>query len=379
MREKRPGFTTALGAAYGADCMALFSALRDECISMVFADPPFNLGKDYGSGPDKDALDRPAYLRWCFQWIDEAVRVLKPGGAMFLYNLPQWAYHLAGHLDERGMAFRHWIAVCMKATFPRGKRLYPAHYALLYFTKGMPSVFNRDKVRLQISQCRHCNGDIKDYGGHRKYLNPLGLNLSDFWDDTAPARHKKFKMRAGVNELGVLIPARCIELSTNEGDVVLDPFGGGGSTYEAAERLGRFWIGTEILGCDLVRKRFEDKMANTSMGFPSCLSGLFKEPNSELRFPDTRKGDRRDGRERVDAAKRCIQTDFRLSGDLRRQVEQELASSRYRDSDQLIEEAVQCFLDDRQRDRRRVDALRRIGQAAEEAALHERALVPGRE
>src|SRR5580658_9169785 len=190
-----PAFSTALGALYQADCFSLLSALRDESIDTVFADPPFNLGKDYGRGTKADELKADAYISWCCRWIDECVRVIKPGGAVFIYNLPQWAYHLAAHLESRGMLFRHWIAVSMKGTFPRGKKLYPAHYALLYFTKGTPATFNRDDIRQPIPKCRHCGGDVKDYGGHRKYLNPLGLNLTDIWEDTAPARHSKFKAR----------------------------------------------------------------------------------------------------------------------------------------------------------------------------------------
>src|SRR5579884_2181095 len=179
----KPAFSTLLGAVYEADCMKLFAALRDGCVDTVFADPPFNLGKDYGHGADKDEWDNADYLDWCRSWLDEAIRVLKPGGALFVYNLPQWAFHLAVHLESRRMRFRHWIAVSMKGTFPRGKKLYPAHYALLYFTKGDPKTFNRDSIRLPIPTCRHCGGDVKDYGGHRKYLNPLGLNLTDFWED----------------------------------------------------------------------------------------------------------------------------------------------------------------------------------------------------
>ena len=68
-----------------------------------------------------------------------------------------------------------------------------------------------------------------------------------------------------------------------------------------------------------------------------------------------------------------------LPADLTRQVEQELASGRYRNSDQLIEDAVRYFLDDRQRGQRRLDALRRIGQAVDEAGLYRRVLVSGRE
>jgi Arc/MetJ-type ribon-helix-helix transcriptional regulator len=68
-----------------------------------------------------------------------------------------------------------------------------------------------------------------------------------------------------------------------------------------------------------------------------------------------------------------------LSADLRRQVEQELTSGRYENSDQLIEEAVRYFFDERERGQRRLDALRRIGQAVDEAGLYERVLLPGRE
>ena len=67
-----------------------------------------------------------------------------------------------------------------------------------------------------------------------------------------------------------------------------------------------------------------------------------------------------------------------LPADLRKQVEQELASGRYRSPDELIEQAVRHFLDERQRGQRRLDALRRIGQAVDEAGLYERALIPDR-
>jgi Arc/MetJ-type ribon-helix-helix transcriptional regulator len=65
-----------------------------------------------------------------------------------------------------------------------------------------------------------------------------------------------------------------------------------------------------------------------------------------------------------------------LSADLRRQVEQELASGRYQSRDELIEQAVRHFLDERQRGQRRLDALRRIGQAVDQAGLYERVLIP---
>ena len=284
MGKLAPAFGTDLGVVYNTDCMNLLAALKDGSVDTVFADPPFNLAKDYGNGKDKDSLDKGDYLEWCFEWIDECIRVVKPGGSIFIYQLPQWAFHVAGHLEAKGMLFRHWIAVSMKGTFPRGRKLYPAHYALLYFTKGVPRVFNRDQVRLPIPKCRHCNKDVKDYGGHRKYLNPLGLNLTDFWEDTAPARHQKFKARWHVNELKPMIPMRCIELSTNPGDVILDPFGGGGSSYEAAQKLKRRWIGAEIVDCSLIRERFGRNVPGAGSEISPALSSLFRNPNPTLRI-----------------------------------------------------------------------------------------------
>jgi site-specific DNA-methyltransferase (adenine-specific) len=172
------------------------------------------------------------------------------------------------------MLFRHWIALSMKGTFPRGRKLYPAHYALLYFSKGEPKTFNH--VRLPVPKCRHCGKDIKDYGGHRKYLNPLGLNLTDFWDDTAPARHQKFKARWHINELKPMIPSRCIEISTEPGDLVLDPFGGGGSTYEAAQRLDRYWLGSEVGDVTPIVERFERNFPDLLGNIPQRIAAAFK-------------------------------------------------------------------------------------------------------
>ncbi|WP_305733279.1 DNA-methyltransferase [Trichlorobacter ammonificans] len=249
-----PYLTTAHGVLFQANCLHILENLRPESVDTVFADPPFNIGKDYKNGFN-DKINREEYFSWCKKWIFECARILKTGGSFFLYSTPELALRFGEYMREY-LNFRHWIAVSMKSTFPRGKKLYPAHYAMLYFTRGEPKTFN--KVRLPVSTCRHCGGEIKDYGGHRNKLNPEGLNLSDFWDDTSPNRHKKFKVRPGVNELKLVIPERAILISTNPGDIVFDPFGGGGSTYQAAEIHHRNWIGTELFDCAHIKTRLTE-------------------------------------------------------------------------------------------------------------------------
>jgi site-specific DNA-methyltransferase (adenine-specific) len=233
---------TSRGQLYHGDCLELLATMETESVDLVFADPPFNLDKDYGDGVSDD-LDDDHYLSWCRKWLAESVRVLGSGGSLFVYNLPKWNVELGHHLYELGMTFRHWIAIDIKMTLPIPGRLYPSHYSLLYFSKGKPKRFERPRVPIPV--CRHCGGDIKDYGGHRNKLNPKGLNLTDVWTDIPPVRHRGTKRR-GANELSEKLLERVLTIGTEEGDLVFDPFGGAGTTYAVAERMHRHWVGIEL-------------------------------------------------------------------------------------------------------------------------------------
>jgi len=238
---------------YEADCLDVLPCVAGEAVDMVFADPPFNLGKEYGRRVD-DALETEEYLAWCRRWLDECVRVLKPGGALFVFNLPRWNVLLGAHLSQRGLTFRHWIAVNLKVGLPIRGRLYPSHYSLLYYTRGKPKTFTR--IRTPIELCRHCGGEIKDYGGHRGAMNPKGVNLSDVWNDVPPVRHWKFKSKKRkANQLSTRLVGRAVELATRPGDLVLDPFGGSGTTFDVCEHLDRRWIGVERESCDVIVER----------------------------------------------------------------------------------------------------------------------------
>lgn len=250
---QKPYLTTKRGVLFEEDCLKMLPQINDHSIDVVFADPPFNLGKEYGKKHD-DSLDEGRYIEWCHSWIDECCRVLKEGGSFFLYNLPKWNILLGSYLVERGLSFRHWIAINIKFGLPIKNRLYPSHYSLLYYTKGKPKTFR--KIRTPIETCRHCGGEIKDYGGHRKAMNPLGVNLTDVWNDIPPVRHWKFKSKKRkTNQLSTKILDRVVELSSIPGDIILDPFGGSGTTYAVCEAKNRHWIGIEIQHCDVILER----------------------------------------------------------------------------------------------------------------------------
>jgi site-specific DNA-methyltransferase (adenine-specific) len=241
------------GVYFRSDCLTLLHGVESETINLCFVDPPFNLGKIYEDDRFYDLLAEEEYYDWCKEWLDELIRVLVPGGALCVYSFPKLAITLGYWLNERrDISYRSLIALKMKNGFPIKNRLHPALYTILYYVKnGAKPKFN--VVRIKASTCRHCGKLLPSYGGYRskykKYEDPDGIpwvQISDFWNDTRPAIHDKSR-RNRINELPVHIPERTILATTNEEDVVLDSFGGGGSTFHAAQVNNRFWIGCDII------------------------------------------------------------------------------------------------------------------------------------
>lgn len=251
-KKLKASFRTDRGQLYHADCMDILPNIASESVDMIFADPPFNLKKEYGNGQDDD-LSVSQYINWSKQWLNECVRILKPGGALYVYNIPKWCVYYAEHLNL-SLTFQNWIAIDMKNSFPIKDKFTPSHYGLLYYTKGEKAkTFN--KQRLPIQTCRHCGGEFKDYGGYKNKMNKAGVNIADVWYDIYPVRNGKNRP---YNELSVKLLDRIVSFSSNENELILDPFGGSGTTYAVAELLGRRWIGIELGNCELIENRIQN-------------------------------------------------------------------------------------------------------------------------
>jgi site-specific DNA-methyltransferase (adenine-specific) len=118
-----------------------------------------------------------------------------------------------------------------------------------------------------MDTCRHCHNEIKDYGGYKDKMNPKGINLSDVWKDIPPVRHAKFKRREGANELSIKLVDRVISMASNEGDTILDPFGGAGTSYVVAEITKRRWLGIELGPVAEITKRLSPENVNVERGY----------------------------------------------------------------------------------------------------------------
>ncbi|MDA7972836.1 MAG: site-specific DNA-methyltransferase [Gammaproteobacteria bacterium] len=207
---------------------------------MAFADPPFNLKKKYNSYKDKMELEE--YVNWCGRWIGEMVRVTKPSGAIFVHNIPKWLAHYVKFLNECA-DFKHWIA-WQAPTSPMGKSLQPGHYGILFYVKDRKQA-KIYEIRMPHERERKSLYLRKDYGGKKAGLHPFGPLVSDVWTDIHRIKHNKYRDEHPC-QLPVALLERLILMTTDEGDVVLDPFMGTGTTAVATKKLGRNYIGFDL-------------------------------------------------------------------------------------------------------------------------------------
>lgn len=257
-RTKRLQGTVTVGHA-----LHFLQSFAPETADIIFLDPPFNLGKKYcGRRPHLDAMSDAAYRKFLNEILTESIRVVRPGGAIFLYHLPIWALRFGAFLDSQ-VQFKHWIAISMKNGFIRGRKLYPAHYSLLMFTKGEPAQFRRPK--LKPARCRHCGGYIKDYGGYLPIIEERGINLSDFWEDLSPVRHANRKHRR-ANELPTVLFQRIIQISGSPGTLYVDPFAGTGTGVMVAAQNGMRFAACDLVpaNCKIICKRLDGLWKNST-------------------------------------------------------------------------------------------------------------------
>ncbi len=221
------------------DSLQVLKEIPSDSIDMVFADPPFNLGKKYNSYSDRKK--EIEYLDWAREWLYEIVRVTKPTGSIFVHNIPKWLIYFGNILNEIAI-FRHWISWDAMGA-PLGKTLLPNHYGILYYVKT--DDFKFYDIRIPHPRCRSCNIILKDYGGKKHLIHPFGVLASDVWTDIHRIRHKKRRDEHPC-QLPEPLLERLILMATDEGDIVLDPFIGTGTTAVAAKKLGRHFIGIDI-------------------------------------------------------------------------------------------------------------------------------------
>ncbi len=233
------------------DCIEELKKLPDESIDLIVTDPPFNIGKDYGKY--KDRMNKSEYIEWCKEWLEECVRVLKDGAALYLFNYPENNAYLVPFLDEK-MTFKRW----MTWHYPTNTGMSPTNFtrsqhSILFYIKGKkPKVFNKNDIA-------------------EPYRNPTDKRIRKLIENGSKGKTPydvfQFNMVKNVSKEKTKHPCQLppelikifIKASSSEGDWVLDPFGGSFTTAAAAKELDRNSISMEISEefCEIGRNRLK--------------------------------------------------------------------------------------------------------------------------
>jgi site-specific DNA-methyltransferase (adenine-specific) len=235
------------------DCLNHLAHLPEGCVDLAFADPPFNIGYEYDVYNDRRR--REDYLAWTDKWLAAVRRVLSPRGSFYVAIGDEYAAEIKVRLDALGLTLRNWIiwhytfGVSCKRKFNR------SHAHIFYYVVNPKDfTFNADAIRVPSAR-------QTTYSDRR--ANPTGKLPDDTWVLRPQEDERFFKPESDTwyvsrvcgtfkervdhpCQMPEAVLERIIRVSSNSGDVVLDPFAGSGTTLVAARKLGRRYLGIEL-------------------------------------------------------------------------------------------------------------------------------------
>lgn len=231
-----------------ADCIESLKNLPDNSVDFCFADPPYNLKKNYSHWDD--AMESIEYFKWCDEWLTELARVLKPGRTLAIINIPQWVVRHYQHL-QTVLDYQTWIA--WDAISSPVRLIMPSHYPILCFSKGQPRLLPGLKKDLEFNINKM---DLEPVG--ELYCARLGcvsrrqatkLNdkeeLTNIWHGIHRLKHNSHRVDHPC-QLPPNLMRRLIALFTEPSELILDCFNGSGTTTLTAAQMDRAYIGIEL-------------------------------------------------------------------------------------------------------------------------------------
>ena len=240
------------------DCLEGMKQLPDGCVDLVFADPPFNLGKDYGSGPQGD--ERKDYFKWSDQWIQEGFRILKSTGSFYLMNIDKNIGHLQCIMDCYGF-FVNLIIWKNVRSWSGPRSYYPKYQPILFYGKTEDYYFDTYAQK------------EKPFSRWAKITYEMKGQMGDMWLDipfvyAGSIAHPEAILSPGARgklhptQMPTDLAKRILVFSTKEGAVAVDLFAGVGAFEESCKDLGRKFVGfdTNLDYVDICNQRLAQEV-----------------------------------------------------------------------------------------------------------------------
>ncbi len=225
-----------LDKVVAGDCIEILGRNLFPQADLIFADPPFNIGYKYDIYEDRKAYDD--YYAWTEKWMAACYNALKPAGSFWMAIGDDYAAEVRVIARKLGLHLRNWVI--WHYTFGQATRTKFArsHTHLFYWTKH-PKKFTFNDMDVRIPSARQTT-----YADKR--ANPKGKLPDDVWSFSRVCGTFKERVQWHPCQMPERLLERVIKVSSNIGDVVIDPFSGSGTTLVVAAELGRHYFGIDI-------------------------------------------------------------------------------------------------------------------------------------
>ena len=226
------------------DSLKILKNIEDKSIDLIFADPPYNLGKDFGNNSDS-WKDRKEYLNWCYEWIDECFRVLKDNGTFYVMNSTQNIPYINIYIQENYNVLSDIIWSYDSSGVQSKKKFGSLYEPIIMATKSSKSKYTFNSQDILVEAKTGAQRKLIDY----RKNPPQPYNTKKVPGNVWEFSRVRFKMSEYENhpsQKPEALMERIILASSNEGDIVLDPFGGSFSTAGVAIKNNRKAISSDI-------------------------------------------------------------------------------------------------------------------------------------
>jgi site-specific DNA-methyltransferase (adenine-specific) len=273
------------------DALAALPRLPSASVDLLIADPPYNMDKDFGSARGRK-MDSREYEAYTLAWLGAALPLLKPEAAVYVCCDWRCSGSVERALERAGLILQNRITWEREKGRASERNWKGAHEDIWFATVSKEYRFDAEAVRLRrrvLAPYRDGSGRPKDWneGSDGRHRDTAASNL---WTDLCVPFWSMSENTSHPTQKPEKLIAKLVLASSRQGDLVLDPFLGSGTTAVVARKLGRRFVGIEMDGehCLVALRRLE--LAASNPRVQGYEGGVFWERNSEPRAARRRGG-----------------------------------------------------------------------------------------
>lgn len=225
------------------DALKALDSIADESVDLIFADPPYNIGKNFNGHKDKWAKDDD-YVKWCEKWLDKCVQKLKPTGSFYVMTSTQFMPYFDIYLREK-LEILSRIVWSYDSSGVQAKNYFGSMYEPILFCVKDKEHYTFNAQDILVEAKTGAKRKLIDYRKDPPQVYNTEKVPGNVWE-FARVRYRMDEYENHPTQKPVALLERIIKASSNAGDTVMDPFSGTFTTGFVAKELGRKSIGIEL-------------------------------------------------------------------------------------------------------------------------------------